>query len=435
VKHKIYYGWWIVVASFFTLFVCAGIGFFSFPVFLKFIEADMGWSMTSLSIAAALSALAAGFSTPFIGWTLDRFGPRAIMIPGACVLSASFLLLSRITSIHQLYVLFLAVGIGMAATTVLPCQTLVSRWFDRRRGRAMGMAMVANGLGATVWVFVTNQLIEHYAWRDAYEILGVIIAAVSLPLIYFIIRGSPQSMGLTLEGRPDPRGEEETSVLDTGAVTAEEPGYAVRRAFGTPSFWLIVVSTFCLVFASSGFGLHVVAFLRVSGLTPGRAAAVWSITAAVSTVSRFLFGFISERYQKRYLASGANVARAIAVFLLLLFVLGFVPELAAVGQLVLLYGLGVGCNAVVNPLVVSETFGVKAFGKLMGLIGIPYTIGMALGMFAGGYLFDLHKDYNIAFAAFALAFLVAGIAISLARPYFLFERVSDSGADGKPEKM
>ena len=102
-------------------------------------------------------------------------------------------------------------------------------------------------------------------------------------------------------------------------------------------------------------------------------------------------------------------------------------------QLVLLYGLGQGCNAVINPLVISETFGVKAFGKLMGMLGIPFTIGMALGLAAGGHLYVLRNDYKLAFSVFALAFLLAGLAISFARPHYLFETRS-TRYEGKCEE-
>ena len=195
-----YYGWRIVIATSCTLFVCSGIGFFTFPVFLKFIEADLHVGRDSLSYAGALGALAAGFATPAIGYALDRFGARSVMIPGAVLLSASYLLLSRSDSILHLYALFLAIGIGMAATTILPSQTLISRWFVRRRGRAMGITAVSAALGGMFWMPVSSRLIEGLGWRNAYEVLGIVVAAVSLPLISLFIRSSPQAMGLPMEG-------------------------------------------------------------------------------------------------------------------------------------------------------------------------------------------------------------------------------------------
>ena len=142
----------------------------------------------------------------------------------------------------------------------------------------------------------------------------------------------------------------------------------------------------------------------------------------VSIVGRFFFGWISERFQKRYFAAVANSIRALTVLLLVMFALKMLPVTLAVAQLALLYGLGNGCNAVVNPLLVGETFGVKSFGKIMGVLGIPFTVGMALGQVAGGRLYVMMGDYNVVFAIFAVLFICAGISISFARPLFLLDR-------------
>ncbi|MBI4832638.1 MAG: MFS transporter [Candidatus Lindowbacteria bacterium] len=430
---RIYYGWWVVLGAFFTLFVCAGIGFFAFPVFLKAIEVEEGWSRTSLSIAGAIASLAAGFSTPAIGWAIDRFGTKAVMIPGIILMTASYLALGRTTTIYQLYVLFLIVGVGMACTTVLPCQTLVSRWFDKKRGRAMGVLMVANGAGGVVWTTASARLIEAFGWRNAYEILGIMIAAVALPLTSLVIRSSPQSMGLLPYGQAESLPEAGT-LQPQEANSSGESGYTTREAFRTVSFWLIVFSTFLATLASSGFTLHIVAFLSDRGLSETRAADVWGMALGASIAARIFFGFLSEKYQKRFFLFGANIFRTSCLLLLVLFALGFVPRTLAVIQLILFYGLPLGCNAVVSPLLVSETFGVKSFGKLMGLLGIPYTIGMALGQISGGYFFDTKGNYNAAYSMFAASFLLAGIATVLAKPCFLLDSAR-ANSEGRLRKL
>jgi MFS family permease len=414
-----YYGWRIVIATSCNLFVCSGIGFFTFPVFLKFIEADLHVGRDSLSYAGALAALAAGFATPAIGYALDRYGARAVMLPGAALLSTSYLLLSRSDSLLHLYALFLTIGIGMAATTILPTQTLISRWFVKRRGRAMGVTAVAGALGAMVWMPLSSRLIEALGWRNAYEVLGIVIATVSLPLISLLIRSSPQAMGLAVEGEGSESSEAETSESRAPKVDGIEPGYTMAEALATRGFWLIFCSSFFGPFAASGFGLHVVAFLSDTGLSPGEASSVWSAVIGISIGGMFLFGFLAEKCQKRYLGSAGMFSRGLSVLFLVLFSLGVVPRVMAIGQLIILYGLALGCVQVVSPLLLSETFGVKSFGKLGGLIGIPFTLGMALGQVVGGRLFVLQNNYSLAFGIFALAFLLSGVAFALVKPYFL----------------
>lgn len=426
---KIYYGWWIVFAAFCTLFVGAGIGFFTFPVFLRVIAEDMHWSRGSLSNAGAISALSAGFMTPAIGYAVDRYGSRAIMMLGAILLSLSIVLLSRISAVHHLYLLFLASGIGMAATTILPCQTLISRWFDKKRGRAMGIITVANAVGGIVWMNVAEFLIATRGWRNAYEILGAMIAVISLPLIWLVIRSSPAEMGLEVEGRPGTSSENRNPEAESRRTGREEAGYTVREALATTSFWLIFFGTFFVMFSASGFSLHVIASLIDSGMSRPLATRVWSINLGISIAGRFLFGYLSERYQKRYLATAANIFRSFSLIMLILAAFSVAPRTIAVAQLVVVYGLGQGCNAVIAPLMVSETFGIKAFGKIMGLIGIPYTIGMAAGQIAGGHLHDTLKNYNVAFGAYVFAFFVAGVAFFFVKPRFLIDQ-SSSGRQG-----
>jgi hypothetical protein len=231
-------------------------------------------------------------------------------------------------------------------------------------------------------------------------------------------------MGLTVEDAPAPVLNSSSTDGEKVKDDAEEAGYTMREALGTTSFWLIFSATFFVMFSASGFSLHVVAFLSDEGLASRSATLIWSISLSVSIVGRFVFGFLSEHCQKRYLASAGNISRFFSLLILVFFALKLVPQAAALGQFVILYGLGQGCNAVMAPLIIGETYGVKAFGKLMGLLGIPYTIGMALGQIAGGRLYVLHDNYELAFTVFGFAFLVAGIAIVLARPYFLLETSS-----------
>ena len=428
VMRSLYYGWWIVIAASCNLFVCAGIGFFSFPVFLKFIEADSHWGRDALSNAGALAALAAGFATPAIGYALDRYRAQIVMIPGAVLLSASFLLLSRSDSLVQMYALFVAMGIGMAATTGLPCQTLISRWFEEKRGRAMGAITVAAGMGGMFWMPVTTRLIEATGWRNAYWVLGTVIAAVSLPVIGLILRSSPQSMGLAVEGRGNEARLAETLKSRAAGAGGAGPDCTTAEAMGTVGFWIIFCASFLGPFAASGFGLHVVSFLSDSGLSSGGASGVWSAVIGTSIGGTFLFGFLSERFQKRYLCSAAHFTRSLSLLFLVLFALERVPRVAAISQFIILYGLAMGCMNVAGPLLLSETFGVKAFGKLMGLMGIPVTLGMALGQFLSGWLFHLQNNYHIAFSAFVLAYLLSGISLIFVKPTFLLSgpsRLSD----------
>jgi MCP family monocarboxylic acid transporter-like MFS transporter 13 len=228
-------------------------------------------------------------------------------------------------------------------------------------------------------------------------------------------------MGLAVEGAGNPSPAALTMKGSLPPLDELEPGYTTAEALATRGFWLIFCSSFFGPFAASGFGLHIVAFLSDAGLSPGEASSVWSGVIGVSIGGMFLFGFLAEKCQKRYLGSAAMFSRGLSVLFLVLFSLGVVPRVTAVGQLIILYGLALGCVQVVSPLLMSETFGVKSFGRLGGLIGIPFTLGMALGQVVGGRLFVLQNNYTLAFSVFALAFFLSAVALALVKPYFLLD--------------
>jgi len=283
----------------------------------------------------------------------------------------------------------------------------------------MGVITVASALGGMVWMPASSRLIETLGWRNAYQVLGIVIASVSLPLIGFLIRGSPHRMGRTVEAA-----DSESSAAEAPkdrAPPLNGAGYTAAEALATKGFWLIFCASFFGPFAASGFGLHIVAFLSDSGFSSVSASAVWSALIGVSVGGMFFFGFFAENRQKRYLCSAAQFSRGLSLLFLVLFAFGMIPRVAAVVQLIILSGLAVGCINVVSPLLLSETFGVKAFGRLGGLIGIPFTVGMALGQVTGGRLFVLQKNYNLAFSTFALAFFLSGLAFALVKPHFLRE--------------
>ena len=292
----------------------------------------------------------------------------------------------------------------------------------------MGAISIAIGLGSVIWPPLVTLLIEEVGWRSAYRILGIVIAVASVPPILLIIRSSPAAMGLAVDGDAGSSGESGSSGAE-GVAAAEETGYTLREALKTPSLWLIACATFFITFSSSGFGLHMIAFFTDTGFSKMEAASVWSFVMAVSIAGRFFFGWISEQFQKRYFAATANVVRGFSLLLLILFSFKMLPPGVAVIQLALLYGFANGCNAVMNPLIIGETFGVRSFGKIMGIIGIPFTLGMALGQVAGGQFYVLMNDYNAVFLIFVVSFICAGTAISFAKPLFLFESRSATAED------
>jgi sugar phosphate permease len=215
---KVFYGWWVVLASAVGLAMCYGpIIVPTFGVFLKPLSQEFGWSRTQISLAFSFGTLGLTLAAPVLGWLVDRFGARRVILPavlffGLSVLSLSFL------SIHlwHFYAIYLLMGVVGSGTTAVPYAKVISRWFDRRRGLALGLAVAALALGGSITPPLAQALIAAVGWRQAYVLLGLMAMGVALPVVGLLLKETPQVMGLGPDGEAvgqaeasKPRGPEE----------------------------------------------------------------------------------------------------------------------------------------------------------------------------------------------------------------------------------
>jgi MFS family permease len=416
----IFYGWFIVGAAFITLFLTTGIGFYSFSVFLIPLERSFGASRTAIAGVNSVVALVAGFAAPVIGILMDRWGPRQVVGLGAILTGSAYLLLSRSSEVWHLYVLGLLLGTGLTATTLIPSQTLVSHWFVRRRGTAMGIVMVGVAFGGIVFAPLAHYLIEQLHWRSTCAIFGVVIPAVIVPLAYCVIRRSPAEMGLRPDGGPEVPVETGQPRDDAG-----DCGLTVAQAVRTASFWHLF---FVQLFMAMGFTVitaHIVGIVVDStfGLSVGEdtarliGARTTSYFLAVSIAGRLLGGYLAERFSKRHVMVGEYVALIVAALTLCR-----LDSATMLYMFVFFYGMGLGA-AVVYPLLVAENFGLTSFSKLVGIMGIPFTIGAAVGVVGAATVFDMTESYANVFMILMCLFATCSVLTMLAKP----PSASDSG--------
>jgi MFS family permease len=366
-------------------------------------------------------ALVAGFATPLIGLLVHSLGPRKVIGIGAVVTGSGYLLFSLATKMSHLYFLAFLIGIGLSATTLVPNQTIVSHWFVKKRGTAMGIAMMGVGFGGIVWASLAHELIDRFRWQGAFVIFGLVIPLVLLPLAIFVIRKSPQSMGLEPDGIP----EQAEMGPGAGAAAGNQSGFTVGQAVRTASFWYLFCVNFFMILGTSIITQHTVAIVTGSGL--GRTLGVeeaMSLGAhaityflAVSIAGRLCGGFLAERFSKRLVMSAAYLLMIIST--LLLFRLNSISSLYI---FVLLYGFGMGASAVIYPLILAEIFGLLSFSKLLGLMGIPFTLGAAIGVVGAARIYDVMKaaqapsPYAPVFILLAAVFALSCFLVLLAKP-------------------
>jgi MFS family permease len=409
-RKGIFFGWYVVAACFVTLFLTTGAGFFTFSVFMIPLENSFQASRTAITAVNSVVALAAGFTTPLVGMLLHSWGPRRVIGFGAVLSGGAFLLMSTATALWHLYLFAFVLGCGLAATTIIPNQTLVSHWFVRRRGTAMGVVMIGTALGGVVFAPLAHDLIEAFGWRSAYLVFGVVIPAVVVPLTVIVVRRSPESIGQEPDGDQHDRTQ---PASDAGGGTAEDAtGLALGEAVRTGSFWNLFFVRFFMVMGTATIAAHIVPIVVASeyGAIEGRDSALMIGSRAIrdfliiSIAGKLMGGYLAERLSKRLVFALQFALMVLAAAVLFRLENSFVLYL-----FVLLYGIGNG-GAVVYPLIVAESFGLRAFSRVLGIMGIPVTLGAAVGQMGAAKIFDATGSYGGVF--FGLM-LVNGICVVL----------------------
>ncbi len=414
-----FYGWWIVGGSFAILFVTVGIGLYVPPVFLVPLQEHFGWSRAAIATGGAIAAIVSGIVSPLVGVWIDRYGSRKVMIVGALCMGGAFALFGIMRSLWQLYAFNVVAAIGITCVAWIPNQTLISNWFEKKRGLAMGVAMTGIGFGGLIMAPFAALLIARFGWRLAFVALSVLIFVVVVAVVLTIVRSRPGDMGLLPDGAV-------TSAASTASGAGGQIAASIElpQAVKTTAFWVLSIGNFLGVFASLSIVGHLVAFLRDMGFEGRTAAASLGLTVGVSVVGRVFFGVLADRSSKRAIASGAFALYAVAALLLL-----SIRSIGALPAFVVIFGLALGGVAVMIPLLVGECFGLLAFGKILGVIMISGTLGGATGPVLTGRIYDVTGSYNLAFMLHAAVFCAAALAFHfLPRPQAAAARLRIGGA-------
>jgi MFS family permease len=408
-QREVYYGWWIVAASFSVLFVTVGVGLYAPPIFLIPLQDHFGWSRAAIAGGSAVAALTIGAASPVVGILIDRYGSRKVMTTGALVMGCAFCLFGGVRSLWQLYALNVIAAIGIASVAWIPNQTLISNWFDRIRGRAMGIALAGIGFGGFAMPPLADFLITNFGWRFAFAGLGSLVLLIVVTVTLALVRSKPEDMGLLPDGEPRvAEGPAEDPTRETREEVATE-GLSLAESVRTSAFWVLSLCHVLWTFGSMSIIGHLPAFLTDQGFEKLAAGAL-SMAIGCSVVGRLSFGVLADRFTKKGIMSFALILHALAVLCLFR-----IHSFWAIPAFVILFGLGLGGGAVLVPLLIGEYFGLRAFGKVLGVITISATLGAATGPVMTGRIFDVMGSYDLAFTLHIAAFMAAGVAIYVLR--------------------
>ncbi len=394
---KIFYGWWIVVASFLIALYLGGAVFYGFTAFFEPIVDEMGWSYTQLSLAASLRGLEMGLLSPIVGILADRWGPRKLIFGGVLVTAASLLLLSSTTSLIMFYVSFILLAIGVSACTVTVLLTAVANWFRRKMGIASGIAICGFGFSGLM-IPVIVRLIEVYDWRTALNILALGMIVLVLPLS-FVFRHRPEQYGYFPDGQ-----KQDTTAHFTDSSPSQSPEVELRvkQALKNGAFWRIVLARMYHMTTMMAIITHVMPYLSSISISRATSSLVATAIPLMSIIGRLSFGWFGDKFSKRSVAATSFVMMSCGLFC---FAYASNTGLWLLVPFLVLLGIGYGGTNAILPALGREYFGRTNFGSIYGLMEGIGTIGAVIGPTLAGWAYDSLGSYQIVW------FLLAGLAV------------------------
>jgi MFS family permease len=394
-QRRLFYGWIIVAVG--MLVTCMGLGaMFSLGVFLKPISESMGWSRTGISTAALLNWIFMGLGSFAWGALSDRIGTRAVVLCGGVLLGLGMVTASQATTLAQFQALFgVLVGFAVGAFYA-PLTATATRWFTEHRSLAVALVSSGIGLGTLTVGPLVRTLINVYDWRIAMLVVGDLAWLVVIPAA-LLVRPAPAAVTGASARSLDANGREFTA------------GAALR----TPQFWAIALTHFACCAAHSGPIFHMVTHAIDRGVAPLTAATVLGVSGLASVAGRVTCGLLADRYgAKRTLLVGLAIQAAAVVLYL------FTNTASSFYALALVFGLSYGGVMPLYAILVREYFGERIMGTAYGAVFLVSTLGMALGSWAGGWLYDSFGSYLwLYIGSSAIGLGAIAIAVTFRRPH------------------
>lgn len=378
---RFFYGYTIVLASFLILTISWGAQY-SFGVFFKPVLNEFGWTRAVTSGAYALNSVLLGFFGIFTGRLSDRFGPRLVVTVCGFLAGLSYLLMSKVSTVWQMYLFYgVFLSIGVAGFWV-PLMSTVARWFVKRRGLTSGIVSSGIGLGVVIIPPLANQLISRYSWRTSYVIIGLTTMALIVIIAQFL-RRDPSQKGVLAYG---------AHAVKTDSPNLQARGFSLRESILTRQFWIISVIFLFFLACLQTVMVHIVPHATDIGVPASNAAIILSVIGIVSIGSKIAMGGIADTIGNKRIMVIIIVLLLVSLMSLLL-----ASKLSALYLFAVIFGIAYGGFAAVHAPLVAESFGLRAQGAIFGLAMFAGNAGGAIGSLVAGRIFDISGSYYWAF--------------------------------------
>jgi MFS family permease len=392
----LFYGWWIVLASFVLLVITGGTALYGFTAFFNPISSEMKWGSAAVSLAFAFRSVEGGLFQPLIGVFVERFGVRKCIFVGLTLMGFSLFLLSRMTTLTTFYVGFVLLSLGFTMAAGIAEYTAVANWFKKQRSLALGLVTTGWGVSGLMTPIIA-MMIRFVGWRETMFLLCPFILVIGLPLS-FMIKDRPQPYGMQpdnviLEGNP----------TDSADFQEGELGLTLKEGLKTRTFWMLFLYTFCIEFAFSTIPVQEMPHLINVGISEKLAAFTMAGYSLVSLVGRLFISWLGDTYSKKRLLIVSAAMQAIGFF-----IYAKISSPWMIIPFIILYGPGFGATTPLLPAIQADYFGIRSFASIRGMMSIGYAVPGIIAPVFAGWIFDTYHSYTIAFQLYAL---VAALSI------------------------
>ncbi|MBP06058.1 MAG: hypothetical protein CL728_04840 [Chloroflexi bacterium] len=393
---KIYYGWLIVGVLF--LFNSIGIGTRQgFGIFVDTWGSEWEVNVSSISLAASIGWLVNGLANPILGQLSDKYGPKIVMVFCSLIVSLSSILVATSYNVFTLsfYYGFL---ISFATGTGGPLGIILSRWFARRRGVAMGAVMAGGSIGSLFFIPLLTFIAINYSWELAWIVVGLFGLIVVVPSSIIVLKNSPSDLNLSAE-------DSKKDNLDT----AEESGPLWvdnwTTAYNSKPMWQLSLGYFVCGITTASISVHFIKWAISENISTSEAALSFGVLSAVNGVSVFCSGYFSDIFQRRIILGLVYAIRGIA-FLALLLLSGQV----ALWAFAIVGGMSWLATVPLTTALTSEIYGQKKLGSLVGLINMSHQLGGAGAVLLFGMVFDIFGNYDFGLWVGVISLIIASVA-------------------------
>lgn len=396
-----YYGWVIVAVCAVVMTVTAGLGFYNLSVYLKAFVSEQGFSVSLTSGATASFFIASGVTGMLVGSVIDRFDIRWSIAFGAIFCAVTLSMIGWVHTIFQLYLFHILFGMGYTFAALIPCTTLVARWFNKNRSSALAVASTGLSLGGILLTPISVKLISDLGLGGAGPWLGLLFVLAIVPLAIIFLRPSPQSIGLLPDG----------AALPESGVAPQLDGVPLNIVLRSRFFILSTTAYVFAMMAQVGAISHQFNLASTRTGDDELAAFTIAILGGASIVGRLSGGVLLTYIDSKkfilflFLLQGAS-----------LYLYSEVETVWGLYVTAAIFGITVGNILMMQPLIIAEAFGLVAYGRIYARSQLATTMGVASGPFSVGLAYELAGGYQPAFIILACASLLAFCFMMAAGP-------------------